>query len=56
MKPPLALARRRSLAVAGAEAPVIVHGNHDALHQALRNLVENAINHTAEGTTVEIAV
>jgi signal transduction histidine kinase len=53
---PLALARRRSLAVAGAEAPVIVHGNHDALHQALRNLVENAINHTAEGTTVEIAV
>jgi signal transduction histidine kinase len=53
---PLALARRRSLAVVGAEAPVIVHANHDALHQALRNLVENAINHTGEGTTVEIAV
>ncbi len=53
---PLALARRRSVAVAGAESPVTVHGNHDALHQALRNLVENAINHTAEGTTVDIAV
>ena len=53
---PLALALRRSVAVAGAEAPVFVHGNHDALHQALRNLVENAINHTAEGTTVDILV
>jgi signal transduction histidine kinase len=53
---PLALARRRSLSVAGAEEPVVVHGNHDALHQALRNLVENAINHTAEATTVEILV
>jgi signal transduction histidine kinase len=53
---PLALARRRSIAVAGAEASVIVHGNHDALHQALRNLVENALNHTAEGTTVDIVV
>jgi signal transduction histidine kinase len=53
---PLALARRRSVAVAGAESPVIVHGNHDALHQALRNLAENAVNHTAEATTVEILV
>jgi signal transduction histidine kinase len=53
---PLALARRRSIAVTGAEMPVIVHGNHDALHQALRNLVENAINYTAEGTVVDIVV
>jgi signal transduction histidine kinase len=53
---PLALARRRSVGVVGAEGPVIVHGNHDALHQALRNLVENAINYTAEGTTVDIIV
>jgi signal transduction histidine kinase len=53
---PMALARRRDIAVAGAEAPVTVHGNHDSLHQALRNLVENALHHTSEGTTVEIAV
>jgi signal transduction histidine kinase len=53
---PLALARRRSLALTGAEHPVIVHGNHDALHHALRNLVENAVGHTPEGTTVEIQV
>ena len=53
---PLAVARQRGIAVTGAEAPVIVHGNHDALHQALRNLLENAISHTAEGTTVDILV
>ena len=53
---PLALVRHRSVAVTGAEAPVWVHANHDALHQALRNLVENAIGHTAEGTTVDIIV
>ena len=51
-----ALARRRDIAVAGAEAPVTVHGNRDSLHQALRNLVENALHHTSEGTTVDIAV
>jgi signal transduction histidine kinase len=53
---PLALARQRSIAVTGAEGSVLVHGNHDALHQALRNLLENAISYTAEGTTVDILV
>ena len=53
---PVALARKRDIAVAGASAPVHVHGNHDSLHQALRNLVENALSHTGEGTTVEISV
>jgi signal transduction histidine kinase len=53
---PLALARRRDIAVIGGEAPVFVHGNHDSLHQALRNLAENALNHTREGTAVEITV
>src|SRR5262249_7898826 len=53
---PLAFARRRDIAVLGAESPVVVHGNSDALHQALRNLVENGLAHTAEGTAVEISV
>lgn len=53
---PMALARRRDIAVTGAELPVRVHGNHDSLHQALRNLVENALYHTREETAVEIAV
>lgn len=33
-----------------------VEGNAAALFQAIRNLVENAIVHTALATTVEIAV
>ncbi len=33
-----------------------VHGNGDAIERAVRNLVENALAHTAAGTTVEIAV
>jgi signal transduction histidine kinase len=53
---PLALARRRGLGLCGAERPVIVHGNHDALHHALRNLVENAVGHSREDTTVEIQI
>ena len=53
---PLAIARKREIAVLGTEGEVIVHGNRDSLHQALRNLVENALNHTAPGTAVEIAV
>jgi signal transduction histidine kinase len=32
-----------------------VEGNAGALFQAVRNLVENAVTHTAPGTTVEIA-
>ena len=42
--------------VSGAEQPVIVRGNRDAIHQALRNLVENALRFTPPGTEVEISV
>jgi len=52
---PVAVARDRSIAVSGASAPVFVEGNAGALFQAVRNLVENAVAHTAPGTTVEIA-
>lgn len=51
---PLAVADGRSIAVVGVEAPVTVRGNTEALGQAVRNLVENALRHTAAGTTVEI--
>jgi signal transduction histidine kinase len=33
-----------------------VRGNQDAIYQALRNLVENALRYTAEGTEVELTV
>jgi signal transduction histidine kinase len=51
---PLALAQGKSIALAGGADPVRVKGNADALFRAMRNLAENAISHTAPGTTVEI--
>lgn len=53
---PVAIAEGKSIAVNGAAAPVWVHGNRGALFQAIRNLVENAIAHTAPATTVDLAV
>ena len=46
---PLALSQRKTLAVTGARRPVRVRGNSDALVRAVRNLVENALAHTAPG-------
>ena len=53
---PLALSQRKTVAVTGADHPVRVRGNADSLGRAVRNLVENALAHTAPGTTVEISV
>jgi signal transduction histidine kinase len=53
---PLAIRRHRSVGVSGAEQPVMVRGNRDAIHQALRNLVENALRFTPPETEVEISV
>jgi signal transduction histidine kinase len=52
---PVALAQDRNIAVGGSSEPIWVAGNAGALFQAVRNLVENAVIHTAPGTTVEIA-
>ena len=51
---PLAVKSGRNLAVLHAEHPLPVRGNRDALYQALRNLVENALKFTPAGTEVEI--
>jgi signal transduction histidine kinase len=53
---PLALSQDKTVAVTGARRPVRVRGNGDAIARAVRNLVENALAHTAPGTTVELAV
>jgi len=37
----------------GSEAPVRVEGSADELHRLVRNLIENALVHTAPGTRVE---
>jgi signal transduction histidine kinase len=53
---PLALARGKNIALSGSDAPVWVNGNPEMLSRAIRNLVENAINYSPPGTTVEIIV
>jgi signal transduction histidine kinase len=53
---PLGLAQTKALAVTGAEHPIRVRGNGDAIARAVRNLAENALSHTAPGTTVELRV
>ena len=51
---PLALAQGKSITISGARDPIWTRGNAEMLHRAIRNLVENAINHTPKGTAVEI--
>src|SRR5262249_24947956 len=53
---PLALAQGKNIALSGSQAPVWVHGNGEMLSRAVRNLVENAINHSPAGATVEVVV
>jgi signal transduction histidine kinase len=52
----LALSARRSIALTGANHPVVVTGNAAAITDALRNLIENALVHTPPGTEVVIEV
>jgi signal transduction histidine kinase len=53
---PYAISHQRNIAVNGAETPILVRGNPDAIYQALRNLVENALRYTAAGTEVELTL
>jgi signal transduction histidine kinase len=53
---PLALAQGKEIALTGSEGPVWVRGNAEMLARAVRNLAENAINHTPPTTTVEFVV
>lgn len=53
---PLAIRAHKTLALTAAAQPVLVKGSAEALENALRNLVENAIAHTAPGTEVTILV
>ncbi len=53
---PIAIREKKSIEVVGVNHSVVVHGNSDALEQAVRNLVENAIRYSARKTTVTIKV
>jgi signal transduction histidine kinase len=53
---PTAINAHRSIEVLAPEHPVRIRGARDYVFRALRNLVENALRHTREGTTVSIMV
>jgi signal transduction histidine kinase len=53
---PLALSQGKDIALEAAAAPVWVTGSAEMIYRAIRNLVENAINHTPIGTTVEVTL
>jgi signal transduction histidine kinase len=53
---PLALAQGKNIALSESDAAVWVNGNPEMLSRAIRNLVENAINYSPPGTTVEVVV
>jgi signal transduction histidine kinase len=51
---PLAVTMNREVALKAPEQPVEIPGNAELLKRAVRNLVENALTHTKEHSTVEI--
>ena len=52
----LAVSDCRTIALTGADHSVLVTGNAAAIADALRNLIENALAHTAPGTEVIVDV
>jgi signal transduction histidine kinase len=52
----LALSAGRTIALAGADHPILVIGNAPAIEDALRNLIENALAHTPPRTEVVVEV
>ena len=53
---PAAIDHCRSIEVVAPDEPVRIRGASDYLFRALRNIVENALRYTPEGTTVSIVV
>jgi signal transduction histidine kinase len=53
---PWAIAQQRKLAFIAGEQAVHVNGNANAIEDALRNLIENAVAHAPAGTEVTVTV
>jgi signal transduction histidine kinase len=53
---PVAVANNRALAAQGADRTVLVRGNHHAIEDAIRNLVENAIAYAPQGSEIVVSV
>jgi signal transduction histidine kinase len=54
---PLAEGHNLTVSIPGSDAPrPVVHGSADDLHRLVLNLIENALRHTPDGTSVRVAV
>ena len=53
---PLAVEQSRSLEVISNGQPAIIRGDEDLLFRAVRNVVENALQHTRPNTIVTVSV
>jgi signal transduction histidine kinase len=53
---PWALGRNKPIAFNGDDKPVVIKGNRNAIEDAIRNLIENAVAHTAAGGEVMVSV
>jgi len=53
---PLALRQHKTIELTGTDRPVPIRGNSEMLRRAVRNLAENALNHTPEHSMIEVAV
>jgi signal transduction histidine kinase len=53
---PLAMRDNKAIEVLADEEPCFVHGNRESIFQAVRNLVENALQHMQSGKTLELVV
>ena len=51
---PIAAREGKEIALTGDDGPIMVQGPPNVLGRALRNLVENAVRHTPEGTGVTV--
>jgi signal transduction histidine kinase len=52
---PWSLAKKKTIAFHGEDKPIVVKGNRYAMGDAIRNLVENAVAHTAPGSEVTVS-
>jgi signal transduction histidine kinase len=53
---PLAVMEGKHILLDAPETPVRIHGNAEVLFRAVRNVAENALRHTPQGTIVTILV
>ncbi len=53
---PLFLKAHRELRVSGVDAPVTVRGDQDLIYRAIRNVLDNALEHSPAKTPVEVSL